>query len=158
HPDLKAIQKKQLVIDQPCCKFEPHALAVREGQEVVVKNSAPIVHNTNWTGGLKNPGNNLSIGAGQEITIKDLQADKYPVKLQCNIHPWMNGWVRVFDHPYFAVTDENGKFEIKHAPVGNFRLRGWQEAVGYVPDRKGVAVVIKGNAVTEAADLKIEPP
>jgi len=156
HPKLQAIQKKQLEVDQPCCKFEPHALGLRQGQEIVAKNSGPVPHNINWIGGQKNPGNNVIIPAGSSYTIKDLQADRYSVKIQCNIHGWMGGWVRIFDHPYFAVTDENGKFEIKQAPAGKFRLRGWQEAVGWVPDKKGIAIVIKGNEVTDAGDIKME--
>jgi hypothetical protein len=154
HPDLKEIKKKQVVLDQPCCRFEPHAFGLREGQEIVAKNPASVLHNLNYTG-VKNPGNNLAIAAGQEITIKDLKADKYPVKLQCNIHPWMTGYVRIFDHPYFAVTDENGKFEIKQAPAGSFRLRGWHEAVGYVPGRNGMDIQIKGGEVTDVGDIKM---
>jgi hypothetical protein len=156
HPKLAAIEKKQIEVDQPCCKFEPHALGLRQGQEIVAKNSAPVPHNINWTGGSKNPGNNVIIPAGGSYTIKDLQADKLSVKIVCNIHGWMGGWVRIFDHPYFAITDENGKFEIKHAPAGKFRLRGWHEATGWVPDKKGIEIVIKGNEVTDAGDIKME--
>src|SRR5262249_40231013 len=124
-PALKELKEKQILVDQPCCMFVPHAVAIREGQEIVVKNSAPIAHSTHWTGDLKNPGGNRMAPAGQSLTIDGLKADKYPVKLSCDIHPWMGGWIRVFDHPYFAVTDENGKFEIKSAPVGRCRLVVW---------------------------------
>src|SRR6516225_474795 len=67
HPDLKTIKQGEVVIDQPCCRFEPHALALREGQELVFKNSAPIAHNVNWTGVLKNPGSNQILPAGQSF-------------------------------------------------------------------------------------------
>ena len=138
HPSLKDIKDKQVVLDQPCCAFTPHAIAIREGQDVVAKNSSPIVHNTHWTGHpLKNPGGNKSIGPGQSLSIEGLKADKYPVKVACDIHPWMNAWIRVFDHPYFALTDENGKFEFKLAPAGKYRLVVWHEAVGWVPPRVG---------------------
>jgi hypothetical protein len=158
HPNLMAIKVKQVEVDQPCCQFIPHALALREGQVLVAKNSAPIAHNINWTGGSKNPGDNVIIQPGGSVNIGNLVADKYPVKFQCNIHAWMGGWVRVFDHPYFALTDENGKFEIKQAPAGTYRVRGWQEGVGYVPDRKGIAITIKGNEVTDTGDIKMKPP
>jgi hypothetical protein len=49
----------------------------------------------------------------------------------------MDGYVRVFDHPYFAVTDADGKFEIKNAPVGKYRIVYWHEAVGLRGGRAG---------------------
>src|SRR6266481_1940243 len=59
HPSLRAIPNKEVEIDQPRCAFIPHSLAMREGQVLVAKNSAPIPHNVNWTGNpLKNPGGN----------------------------------------------------------------------------------------------------
>ena len=57
------------------------------------------------------------------------------MQLACNIHGWMKAYVRVFDHPYYAVTDEDGKFEIKLARVGaaihhlaRYRLGAGREA------------------------------
>jgi hypothetical protein len=131
HPALKSIKDKQVVIDQPCCKFEPHALAIREGQVIIGKNSSPIAHNMKWTGGDDNPGDNKLIPAGGKIDI-ELAASTRPVVIECNIHPWMKGWVRVFNHPYFAVTDDNGNFEIKDAPAGKYNIVMWQEGKGWV--------------------------
>jgi len=51
-----------------------------------------------------------------------------PISYKCSIHPWMSGYVRVFEHPYYAVTDDDGKFEIKNAPVGKFRIVFWHES------------------------------
>jgi hypothetical protein len=149
HPSQKGIKEKQVTIDQPCCMFVPHALAIRQGQEVVAKNSAPISHNVHWTGHpLKNPGGNRIIPPGQELTIEGLKADRLPVQITCDIHGWMKAYLRVFDHPYFAVTDENGKFEIRQAPAGKCLLVVWHEAVGWVTPRKdggdpGILIDIK---------------
>jgi hypothetical protein len=157
HPSLKSIKQKEVEIDQPCCMFVPHALAIRQGQDIVAKNSSPVSHNINWTG-IKNPGGNILVPSGNSLKITKLVADRTPLKLSCNIHPWMAGWVRIFDHPYFAVTDENGQFEIKLAPAGNYRLVTWQEAVGYGPGgRQGVPVTIKGGAVTNAGKIALKP-
>jgi hypothetical protein len=160
HPDLAEIKNKQVEMDQPCCQFVPHALALRQGQELVAKNSAAIAHNVHWTGHpLKNPGGNVIVPAKGSFIIQGLNADRFPVKVSCDIHGWMNAWVRVFDHPYFALTDADGKFEIKQAPVGNFRLITWQEKTGWGPGgRSGTAVVIKGSAVTELGELKLDLP
>ena len=131
HPDLEKIKVKELMMDQPCCKFEPHVLALREGQVIVGKNSATFAHNMKWAGGDDNPGDNKLIPAGGQIKV-ELAASPKPVILECNIHPWMKGWVRVFNHPYFAVTDADGKFEIKDAPAGKYNIVMWQEGVGWV--------------------------
>jgi plastocyanin len=135
HPSLKEIKEKQLSVDQPHCMFEPHALALREGQEVVFKNSAPINHNVHWTGHpLKNPGGNRIVSPGQSLNVENLKADRFPILVTCDIHGWMKGYLRVFDHPYFAVTDQDGKFEIKLAPAGKCRLVVWQD-LGWVTPR-----------------------
>src|ERR1700737_4294583 len=101
--------------------FEPHALAMQEGQTLVVKNSASIAHNVNWQG-LLNGGGNQLLPPNSEHEITDLVADKLPLLVKCNIHPWMSARVGVFAHPYFAVSDKDGNFEIKLAPAGTYRL------------------------------------
>ncbi len=157
NPALKEIKDKQVVIDQPCCKFEPHVLAIREGQTIVGKNSSPIAHNMKWAGGDENPGDNKLIPAGGKIEI-ELTASPKPVAVECNIHPWMKGWVRVFSHPYFAVTDADGKFEIKGAPAGTYNIVMWQEGVGWVTagGKAGQKVEIPANGTVEVNE-KVKP-
>ncbi|CAN5459306.1 methylamine utilization protein [soil metagenome] len=133
HPSLKAIKKKEVEVDQPCCMFVPHALCMREGQTLVAKNSSTIAHNFHWTGDPRfNPGGNSIIPAGKDLQVKDLTAAPTPVKMACDVHPWMNGWIRVFKHPYYALTDKDGKFEIKNAPAGPCRIVIWHEEKGWV--------------------------
>jgi hypothetical protein len=158
HPKLQPIKDKKVEVDQPCCMFVPHAVGLREGQELIVKNSAPVAHNVNWTGGLKNGSGNQLVPAKQELKIENLVADRFPVKIQCNIHTWMSGWVRVFDHPYFAVTDEEGKFQIKDAPAGDYKLIMWHEAVGWIPDKNGIPITIKAGATTDTGTTKMQQP
>jgi len=141
HPDLAKPAKDTVEIDQPCCRFIPHVLGVREGQKLVIKNSAPIAHNAKYVGGDKNGEGNPIIPSSGAYTLPNaLGAEKAPIDISCSIHPWMKAWVRVFDHPYFAVTDADGNFEIKNAPVkdGKLRLFVWQEANGF---SSGAAVV-----------------
>jgi hypothetical protein len=158
HPALKAIKEKQVVVDQPCCKFVPHVVCMRQGQDLIAKNSAPVTHNVNWSGRpLYNPGGNQIVPANNALTIPNLKADKFPVTLACNIHPWMRGYVRIFDHPYFAVTDENGNFEVKDAPAGTFNVMFWQETVGYLTGRDGTHVTIKAGAETDLGKIDMKP-
>lgn len=157
HPSLKEIKQKEVELDQPCCMFVPHGLAIRQGQDILAKNSSSVAHNINWIG-FKNPGNNVLLPSGSSLKIPKLVADRRPLKLSCNIHPWMSGWVWIFDHPYFAVTDENGNFEIKLAPAGDYRVVTWQEAMGYGPGLKqGVPVTIQAGDVTNVGKIELKP-
>jgi hypothetical protein len=160
HPSLEHPKSKDASIDQPCCRFEPHALALQTGQELTTKNSSPIAHNINWQGGIKNAGGNVILPAGKAFTMPQLKPDRFPVKLACNIHPWMSAWVRIFDHPYYAITDKDGAFEIKLAPAGDFRLVIWQESTGYLggaAGRNGQQITIKSNGVTDLGLLEFKP-
>jgi hypothetical protein len=148
NPALKDIKVKQVVIDQPCCKFEPHILAIRQGQKIIGKNSSDISHNMKWTGGDDNPGDNKLIPAGGQVEI-DLIASPRPIIIECNIHPWMKGYARVFDHPYFAVTDENGNFEIKGAPAGKYNIVMWQDEGWVNGGKTGQAIEIPAGGTVE---------
>jgi hypothetical protein len=153
----KATAGQKHVIDQPCCQFEPHCLTMQDGQRLVIKNSAPVAHNSN-VGGLVNP----LISPGGEFKVANgvLVAKKTPYTVNCNIHPWMKAWVLVLDHPYATVTDKYGKFEIKDAPAGKYRLVVWHEDIGYLggaKGRDGMKINIKANGVTDVGRLKIKP-
>ena len=88
HPSLQDVKEKKVTLDQPMCAFVPHCLAIREGQDLEVKNSAPIPHNVNWSGNpIKNPGGNILIPAGGAFVIQNLKADRFPLMVSCNIHP-----------------------------------------------------------------------
>ena len=159
HPSLKAITGPVVVMDQPCCMFEPHIVALREGQTIEFKNSAGIAHNVKVDGGAKGPNINPILPPGQSVKVEEVEARKFPIPVSCSIHPWMKAYVGVYKGPYFAVTDENGHFEIKNAPAGKFRLMAWQEEQGWVagdggkPSGKGQLIEIKPG---ETTDVKLE--
>jgi hypothetical protein len=155
NPKLAAPDKKAVEIDQPCCQFIPHVLAVREGQDVVIKNSAPMPHNAKWDS--DNVSINPLIAPKAQHEIKALKFESAPISLTCSIHPYMKAWVRIFDHPYYAVTDEDGNFEIKLAPQGKFKLYVWHET-GWNGGRegsKGTVIDIKGNQMIQ--NIKFKP-
>jgi len=148
YPDGKKLKPAE--VDQPMCMFVPRSLAIQEGQNVLVKNSAPVQHSIKWTGNPAiNPDGNVIIPPGKAQEIKNLQAQKLPLVLECSIHPWMRGRLAVFSHPYFAITDADGNFEIKDAPVGEFRIFVNQESVGWrngAKGRNGEPITIKAGA------------
>ena len=137
HPGDANRKPADVVIDQPCCVFEPRVTCARVGDTVVVKNPAAFVHNFFWVS--ENNGTfNVAVAANQQWRMPNpLVAEAGPIEYKCTIHSWMNGYVRVFDHPYFAVTDEHGKFEIKNAPAGKYRIVYWHERVGFKGGRAG---------------------
>lgn len=160
HPTLKNIAKLDVEVGQPRCAFVPHVVALREGQTLVVKNDSPVTHNVRWEGTpLKNPAGNETISPSKSVNISKLKADRFPVSVSCSMHPWMNAVVRVFDHPYFAVTDESGNFEIKHAPVGKYRLFVWHEGCGWkggAAGKNGEEIEIKPGDVKDLGNMLIK--
>ncbi len=148
NPALVKPDSPTVSINQPCCRFIPHVLAAREGQQLIINNNAPIAHNSKWSSS-KNGDYNPLIPAGDKFTLpQPLVFERGEITLQCSLHSWMKAHVRVFDHPYFAVTDAEGNFEINNAPAGKFSLyihhpaNGWLNgAVG----RNGTPIVIKAG-------------
>lgn len=139
HPDLVAVPKETVVIDQPCCKFEPRITLMREGQTLEIKNSAPVLHNAKLVGSAAVNGTiNLTIPPGKSISKQPL-AEKRPMTIACDIHKWMGGRVAVFNHPYFALTKDDGTFEIKNAPAGKFKLFLLHEKLNWVHKGKKAA-------------------
>jgi hypothetical protein len=148
HPDLVKFPA-EVVIDQPACMFTPRVLAMREGQVFVVKNSAPVPHNIKWTTdpNVNKDGNQL-IKPGGKLEINGLKAQFRPIMLECNLHGWMKGRLAVFNHPYYAITDEDGGFQIKNAPAGNHRIMIYHEEFGYrlgVKGKDGEPITVKGG-------------
>ena len=139
-------------IDQPTCTFAPRVTAIREETKVVFKNNEKIAHNVKVEGGNLGPNINQLIPPGKAINT-EVKARFIPISYSCTIHPWMKGWIASFKHPYFAVTDEKGNFEIKDAPAGKYRLQVWHEGYGFVQkskDNRGIIITITDGKVTEA--------
>jgi hypothetical protein len=157
HPSLQKLAP-DVVVDQPDCMFFPRALAMREGQKFVVKNTAPVQHNIRWIGDptAGNEGGNVTIKPGDTHEVKDLKAQRLPLSLECNIHGWMKGRLGVFNHPYFAITDDNGNFEIKDTPAGMHKLMIYHEEIGYrlgIKGKNGEDITVKAGGTTDLGDL-----
>jgi plastocyanin len=116
------------VFEQKGCQYKPHVLAMQANQKLEIVNSDETTHNIHPT-----PANNREWnmtqphGAPLEQTFAR-QEIAIPVK--CNVHPWMRGYIAVFKHPYFAVTDKDGAFELKDLPPGTYTITAWQEKLG----------------------------
>jgi hypothetical protein len=126
---------EKVEIDQPFCAFKPHVSVMfpeyegkPTGQKLIVKNSAPILHNSRVAGSsFKNPakGETLAAGATKEFALK---ADTQAIKINCDAHKWMEAYIWAFDHPFAAVTKADGTFEIKNVPLGvDLAVMAWHE-------------------------------
>jgi hypothetical protein len=116
------LQRRSL--NQKSCRYEPHLLLVPVQATLTVKSSDPLLHTVHMSG---NADYNLPFTTqGQEITRP--MPREGVVSLRCNAgHVWMNGEMIVAKHPYYAVTDENGNFELTGVPAGNYEIVAWHE-------------------------------
>jgi plastocyanin len=117
-----------LEIDQVGCVFVPHVVALQAGRPVEVKNSDGIVHNARLTA-VANPSKNVNLGPNAAPAVLELTTAE-TCKLSCDIHPWMSAQVVVVDHPWFAVSAADGRFEISGVPAGTYGLEAWHEVYG----------------------------
>ena len=115
-------------VDQYGCVYKPHVLAIQKGQSISYKNSDVVPHNVH-TLSEANPAFNKAVNVGGAPLEYAYDAEEL-FFVKCDIHPWMKCWVHVVEHPFFAVTDGNGQFEIAGLPDGQFELELWHEKMG----------------------------
>lgn len=115
------------VLDQKTCQFKPHVVVVPAGGSLDILNSDGILHNIH-TYATKNPTiNKAQPGFKKKMTEKFAQPEI--VKVTCDAHAWMAGWIVVADSPT-TVTDEKGSFKLANVPVGTYKLKVWHESLG----------------------------
>lgn len=139
HPDYDRQLQQPVVLDNKNCRFEPHALFVRIGQPLRMKNSDDVGHNCHVK--LFNNEINVNIPIGEHVDVKLEEFEKVPGNVVCDIHSWMDAVLLVRDEPYVAITDADGKFQIKNVPTGKWEFQFWHKRVGYmrklqIPDYK----------------------
>ncbi len=156
HPDFESTSEP-VKFDNKNCRFEPHVLAVRTGQVVILGNADTVGHNTNLQPLGDQPINPLLPAAGT-IEYKFRRAQTVGVPISCNIHPWMKGWIVPRDNPYVAVSGTDGTFKIEKLPVGELEFVAWQEQGGYVRkwDKGRFKMAIKPGA-NDMGVIKIKP-
>lgn len=138
------VPEEEAVLDQLGCRYTPHVFGVRTGQKVSIRNSDALLHNVRAIARANKPVN-YGQPAGSPPRIKVFDKAEMEVRLKCDVHPWMTAFAFVMDHPFFAVTDQNGQFTIANLPSGNYTLGLWHEAYG----EQEMSVSVKGGESTE---------
>jgi len=136
-PSESKAPSEPAVIDQKGCAYTPHVTAVRVGQKVIVKNSDALLHNVH---GFPEDNAGFNFAEISKDPGRPIPAIKVPeiFRIKCDVHPWMGAWVAAFDHPYFALTGEDGTFSIKGLPDGEYNAQAWQERFGTVDGKVAV--------------------
>lgn len=140
--------KTNVVFDQKNCVFEPHILPMMAGSTITLKSSDPVGHNVNASM-IANSRFNSLLAANQSQPYTPGTAEKQPSQVVCDVHPWMLAYWMVLDHPYSAVTDAKGNFEIKNVPAGTQKVVVWQESTKHLTPIQGEEVTITANGTTE---------
>lgn len=135
HPSYEKTAEAKVRLDNAECRFEPHICVLRTTQTLVLGNKDKINHNA-AVFFFKNDPFNENIPQGETVEKSLSDPERLPAKVTCPIHAWMLGYLIVKDHPYVAVTDKEGKFEMKNLPKGEWTLRVWHEKAGYLTEAK----------------------
>ena len=164
HPSYEEDAKNPIEIDNNRCRFVPHAAFARTGQPVRLKNSDEVGHNCHIT--LFNSEINLNLPIGEHIDVKFDKTEKIPGQVKCDMHSWMDSVLLVRDEPYVAITDKDGKFEIKNVPAGEWKFQFWHKKAGYmrdleIPDKKvgrrgEVELVFENGKTIDLGELKFD--
>jgi plastocyanin len=118
-----------VTIDQSGCWFRPRVLGIQTGQILKVVNSDPVTHNIHPMAQVNREWNH-SQGAGDPPLARKFIKPEIMIRVKCNIHSWMHAFIGVLDHPYFAVSNDDGTFEIKNLPPGTYTIAVWTETLG----------------------------
>jgi hypothetical protein len=113
-------------LDQHGCHYVPHVQGVQVNQTFNVVNSDPTAHNVN-VDAKQNEKFNQGQSPGAAPIVKQFKRAETVIPIKCNQHPWMRAYVGVLPHPFYAVSDASGKFEIKGVPAGTYTLVAWHE-------------------------------
>ena len=142
-----------VVLDQVGCMYQPHVFGVFVGQQVEIRNSDPTLHNVHAI-----PKENEEFNFGQQNnkvppTIKTFDKPEIGVSFRCDVHGWMRAYANVVTHPFFAVTKDDGAFEIKGLPPGTYTLGVWHERLGTQEQQ----ITIAADKPAAQADFSFKP-
>ncbi|MBI2870271.1 MAG: hypothetical protein HYY14_01020 [Candidatus Omnitrophica bacterium] len=135
---------EKVKFDQHTCMYDPHVMGVRVGQPIEIVNSDTTLHNVHAMAKV-NP--EFNYGMPFEGMALPAQFDKpeIMVKVKCDVHPWMNAYIGVVEHPHFAVTGDDGSFDLGELAPGEYVIEAWHEY--YAAQTQTITVPAAGEVV-----------
>lgn len=121
--------KEPVELVQKDCMYRPRVQGMMVGQTLRVINSDSLTHNVR-SFPVRNKAFNFGQPANSEARERVFNSPEREIEVQCDIHPWMHAYLFVMDHPYFAVTKEDGSYAIDNLPPGKYSLAVWHETLG----------------------------
>jgi plastocyanin len=116
-------------LNQEGCRYTPHVMGIQVGQTLNIINSDATLHNIHAT-----PAMNQEFNMGQPIQgmqfERTFDTAEVMVPFRCDVHGWMNAYIGVLEHPFFAVTAEDGMFDLSTLPPGDYVIEAWHEELG----------------------------
>jgi polysaccharide lyase family 4-like protein len=134
----------EYLLDQKNCRYEPHVIAMMKDSELKIRSSDPINHNLHTYSFDNDPVNVMFLPNKDDYTQEFEEPEI--VKVECDLHGWMNAWIIVTDNSYFDISKKEGTFEIKNVPPGKYTLNAWHEILGSKNQKIKV-----GDGVTEVS-------
>jgi hypothetical protein len=146
-----AAPEEPVVLDQVGCRYIPHVFGLQVGQPLRILNSDPTLHNVHAT--TKTPNFfNFTQMAGQGPANRSFAEPEVMVPIRCDVHGWMIAYAGVLTHPYHAVSDADGRFDIRGLPPGTYTIEAWHERLGV----QTTTVEITDDAPEEALAFSFE--
>ena len=123
------IPSTTIVLDQTGCRYVPHVLGAQVGQSLEIVNSDPTLHNVHAVAVA-----NQEFNMGQPLPgmkhTHQFTTSEVMVPFKCDVHSWMQAYVGVVNHPFFAVTGADGAFNLEGLPPGTYTIEAWHETLG----------------------------
>jgi len=139
-----AVPAEPVVFNQEGCVYSPHIFGIQVEQTLQILNSDSFMHNVNALAESNRP---FNMGMPNQGDTRDrtFRVPEVMVRIKCDVHAWMNAYVGVVDHPFYAVSSQSGEFSIGDLPAGDYVLEAWHEEFGTATQN---VTVTDGGAVS----------
>jgi plastocyanin len=121
--------KEPVVMNQEGCQYKPHVMAIMVGQPFKILNNDGLMHNVHAL-----PKVNAPFNAAMPPTLKEktetFAKEEGTFMIKCDVHPWMQAYMKVLSHPFSAVTKADGKFTLAGLDPGTYEIEAWHERLG----------------------------
>jgi hypothetical protein len=133
-----------VTLNQTGCMYDPHMVGLQTNQTLTILNSDDTLHNVN-----AQPSNNQGFNFAQPVAgmtnDQSFSNEEVMIPVKCDVHPWMQAYIGVVAHPYFAVSGEDGSFSIANLAPGTYTVGAWHESLG----EQEMSVTVEANGSAE---------